>query len=140
MLASQQDHASDERRVEATESEEQPRFKSNRECQSPRARRSRLMVKDVSPRHHPIGLTRSVSGVSGHPRHQRRSEIDAAASSRLLDHPRTTTLTASHGATMRAQALEQVSGIATQREQHGRRRGAASVDGLGAGCALLSPL
>ena len=43
----QQDQASDDRRVQATEAGEQPRFESNRGCQSPRPRRSRLMVKDV---------------------------------------------------------------------------------------------
>jgi hypothetical protein len=58
----------------------------------------------------------------------------------LLDHPRTTALTASHGTTMQAEALEQVSGIATQRKQHGSRLGAASIDRLGAGCARRSPV
>ena len=47
MSASQQDHASDDRRVEATEAGDQPRFESNLRSPRPRPRRSRLMVKDV---------------------------------------------------------------------------------------------
>ena len=46
-MAVQQDHASDDRRVEATEAGEQPRFESNLRSPRPRPRRSRLMVKDV---------------------------------------------------------------------------------------------
>ena len=50
--AGQQDHASDDRRVEATEAGEQPRFESNLRSPRPRPRRSRLMVKDVGPPGH----------------------------------------------------------------------------------------
>jgi hypothetical protein len=45
--AGQQDHASDDRHVHATEAGEQPRFTSNRARSRPRPCRSRLMVKDV---------------------------------------------------------------------------------------------
>ena len=45
----QQDQASDDRRVQATEAGEQPRFESNQGRSRPRPRRSRLMVADVQP-------------------------------------------------------------------------------------------
>jgi hypothetical protein len=54
--AGQQDHASDDRRVEATEAGEQPRFESNLRSPRPRPRRSRLMVKDVSHSWSPVTL------------------------------------------------------------------------------------